>query len=73
MATNSSPLSVPAGYDINGMPFGLCFGGLKGTEPKLIEVAYAFEQATLVLLHKIPVSFLPKTMKFCKLMVHMSE
>ncbi|KAK3194920.1 hypothetical protein Dsin_026230 [Dipteronia sinensis] len=41
-------ITVPAGYDSNGMPFGLCFGGLKGTEPKLIEVAYAFEQATLV-------------------------
>ncbi|KAH7850752.1 hypothetical protein Vadar_002513 [Vaccinium darrowii] len=41
-------ISVPAGYDSNGMPFGICFGGLKGTEPKLIEVAYAFEQATMV-------------------------
>lgn len=41
-------ITVPAGYDDKGMPFGLCFGGLKGTEPKLIEAAYAFEQATLV-------------------------
>ncbi|GLU02771.1 hypothetical protein SLE2022_200080 [Rubroshorea leprosula] len=41
-------ITVPAGYDSNGMPFGICFGGLKGTEPKLIEIAYAFEQATLV-------------------------
>lgn len=41
-------ITVPAGYDSNGMPFGICFGGLKGTEPKLIEVAYAFEQATMV-------------------------
>ncbi|XP_050233723.1 probable amidase At4g34880 [Mercurialis annua] len=40
-------ISVPAGYDGNGMPFGVCFGGLKGMEPKLIEIAYAFEQATL--------------------------
>ncbi|KAL7002577.1 amidase [Sarracenia purpurea var. burkii] len=40
-------ISVPAGYDSSGMPFGICFGGLKGTEPQLIEVAYAFEQATL--------------------------
>ena len=39
-------ISVPAGYQSNGMPFGICFGGLKGTEPKLIEIAYAFEQAT---------------------------
>ncbi|MED6111127.1 hypothetical protein PIB30_049635 [Stylosanthes scabra] len=39
-------ITVPAGYDSKGMPFGVCFGGLKGTEPKLIEIAYAFEQAT---------------------------
>ncbi|CAI0557663.1 unnamed protein product [Linum tenue] len=39
-------ISVPAGYDGKGSPFGIAFGGLKGTEPKLIEVAYAFEQAT---------------------------
>ncbi|KAL6611336.1 hypothetical protein ACP70R_039264 [Stipagrostis hirtigluma subsp. patula] len=37
---------VPAGYDNWGVPFGLCFGGLKGYEPGLIEMAYAFEQAT---------------------------
>lgn len=30
------------------MPFGIYFGGLKGTEPKLIEVAYGFEQATKI-------------------------
>ncbi|KAK8987342.1 hypothetical protein V6N11_027094 [Hibiscus sabdariffa] len=39
---------VPAGYDTVGLPFGLCFGGLKGTEPTLIEIAYAFEQATKI-------------------------
>ncbi|KAJ4826111.1 hypothetical protein Tsubulata_010963 [Turnera subulata] len=39
-------ITVPAGYGSTGMPFGICFGGLKGMEPKLIEVAYAFEQAT---------------------------
>lgn len=38
-------ISVPAGYQSNGVPFGICFGGLKGTEPKLIEIAYAFQQA----------------------------
>lgn len=42
-------ITVPAGYgEQDGMPFGMCFGGLKGTEPKLIEIAYAFEQATMV-------------------------
>ncbi|CAM8907142.1 unnamed protein product [Rhodiola kirilowii] len=41
-------ISVPAGHMSNGMPFGICFGGLRGSEPKLIEVAYGFEQATSV-------------------------
>ncbi|GJX65499.1 probable amidase [Tanacetum coccineum] len=39
-------ISVPAGYDKNGGPYGICFGGLKGSEPTLIEIAYGFEQAT---------------------------
>ncbi|GJN07455.1 hypothetical protein PR202_ga25288 [Eleusine coracana subsp. coracana] len=39
---------VPAGYDDKGVPFGICFGGLKGYEPRLIEMAYGFEQATNV-------------------------
>ncbi|KAI8554106.1 hypothetical protein RHMOL_Rhmol05G0071800 [Rhododendron molle] len=39
-------ISVPAGFDVNGVPFGIAFGGLKGSEPKLIEIAYGFEQAT---------------------------
>ncbi|KAL9244871.1 hypothetical protein vseg_018590 [Gypsophila vaccaria] len=39
---------VPAGYDNRDTPFGICFGGLAGTEPKLIEIAYAFEQATQI-------------------------
>ncbi|XP_071723040.1 probable amidase At4g34880 [Rutidosis leptorrhynchoides] len=41
-------ITVPAGYNDKGVPFGICFGGLKGTEPKLIEIAYAFEQATKI-------------------------
>jgi len=40
-------VSVPAGYE-KGQPFGIFFGGLKGSEPKLIEIAYSFEQATLI-------------------------
>ncbi|XP_028767240.1 probable amidase At4g34880 [Neltuma alba] len=39
-------ITVPGGYDQYGMPFGICFGGLKGTEPKLIEIAFDFEQST---------------------------
>jgi amidase len=41
-------ISVPAGYGSDGVPFGICFGGLKGSEPRLIEIAFAFEQATRV-------------------------
>jgi amidase len=39
---------VPAGFDYEGTPFGICFGGVKGSEPKLIEIAYGFEQATKI-------------------------
>ncbi|ERN13463.1 hypothetical protein AMTR_s00041p00207340 [Amborella trichopoda] len=39
-------ITVPAGYDEEGVPFGICFGGLRGSEPKLIGIAYSFEQAT---------------------------
>ncbi|KAK6915947.1 Amidase signature domain [Dillenia turbinata] len=49
-------ISVPAAYDSKGIPVGICFGGLKGSEPKLIEIAYGFEQATKV--RKVP-EFLP--------------
>uniref|UniRef100_A0A453A072 Amidase domain-containing protein n=8 Tax=Aegilops tauschii subsp. strangulata TaxID=200361 RepID=A0A453A072_AEGTS len=41
-------ITVPAGYASNGVPFAICFGGLKGSEPMLIEIAYSFEQATKV-------------------------
>ena len=39
-------ITVPAGYNNENMPFGICFGGLKYTEPTLIEIAYAFEQTS---------------------------
>ncbi|PWA55159.1 amidase family protein [Artemisia annua] len=39
-------INVPAGYDKYGGPYGITFGGLKGSEPTLIEIAYGFEQAT---------------------------
>ncbi|KAM6541612.1 hypothetical protein CsatB_006059 [Cannabis sativa] len=40
-------ITVPAGY-LGEVPFGIFFGGLKGYEPKLIEIAYGFEQATKI-------------------------
>ncbi|MBA0581075.1 hypothetical protein Gorai_023266 [Gossypium raimondii] len=55
-------ISVPAGYQSVGMPFGIYFGGLKGSEPKLIEMAYAFEQATR--LRKPPPQFFQLTNHF---------
>ncbi|GAA0169002.1 hydrolase [Lithospermum erythrorhizon] len=39
-------ISVPAGYAKDGRPFGITFSGLKFTEPRLIEIAYGFEQGT---------------------------
>ncbi|GMH16376.1 hypothetical protein Nepgr_018217 [Nepenthes gracilis] len=51
-------INVPAGYDDDGVPFGICFGGLTGSEPKLIEIAYAFEQATKI--RKPPEVHFPK-------------
>ncbi|XP_015893437.3 probable amidase At4g34880 [Ziziphus jujuba] len=48
LATGGFPgIIVPAGY-IDSVPFGVCFGGLRGSEPKLIEISYAFEQATKI-------------------------
>ncbi|CAN1771188.1 Probable amidase At4g34880 [Linum perenne] len=49
-------ITVPAGYDGKGVPFGIFFGGLKGSEPKLIEIGYGFEQATMI---RKPPSFKP--------------
>ncbi|PWA80448.1 amidase C869.01 [Artemisia annua] len=45
-------ISVPAGYDNKGVPIGICFSGLKGSEPTLIEISYGFEQVTNV--RKVP-------------------
>jgi amidase len=38
-------ITVPAGY-ISGLPVGISFFGAAWSEPKLIQYAYAFEQAT---------------------------
>jgi amidase len=40
-------ITVPAGY-VFGLPIGLSFFGGSFSEPKLIKIAYAFEQATKV-------------------------
>jgi amidase len=38
-------INVPAGF-LEGMPVGISFFGRAWSEPKLIKIAYAFEQAT---------------------------
>ena len=38
---------MPAGFDAQPRPFGVSFAGGACSEPRLIELAYAFEQATL--------------------------
>jgi len=40
-------ITVPAGY-VSGLPVGVSFFGPRWSEPRLIALAYAFEQATLV-------------------------
>jgi amidase len=40
-------ITVPCGY-VSGLPVGLSFFGPRWTEPRLIALAYAFEQATTV-------------------------
>ncbi|MED6211317.1 hypothetical protein PIB30_072560 [Stylosanthes scabra] len=39
-------ITVPGGYNNENMPLGVSFGGLKYSEPTLIQIAYSFEQAT---------------------------
>jgi amidase len=38
-------VTVPAG-DVSGLPVGIAFVGEAFAEPRLIQIAYAFEQAT---------------------------
>ncbi|HEX7959741.1 MAG TPA: amidase family protein, partial [Terriglobales bacterium] len=48
-------INVPVGY-VFGLPFGMSIFGKAYSEPKLIKIAYAFEQATKF--RKVP-QFLP--------------
>jgi amidase len=39
-------IAVPAGYSEDGTPFGITFSAEAFSEPKLLKLAYAYEQAT---------------------------
>ena len=43
---NAPTPAFPRGFDAQPMPFGVSFTSVSCTEPRLIELAYAFEQAT---------------------------
>jgi amidase len=45
-ATGLPALTVPAGFADDGMPVGVEFLGRPFSEPALLKLAYAFEQAT---------------------------
>ena len=46
MVPNAPQQPFPAGFNAKPAPFGVGFVGAQCSEPKLIEIAYAFEQAT---------------------------
>ncbi len=46
MVPNAPTPALPAGFDAKAAPFGVGFTGAACSEPRLIELAYAFEQAT---------------------------
>jgi amidase len=46
MVPNSATAGVPSGFNPRPAPFGVGFVGAQCSEPKLVEIAYAFEQAT---------------------------
>jgi Asp-tRNA(Asn)/Glu-tRNA(Gln) amidotransferase A subunit family amidase len=45
-APSASPVQLPPGFAPKPQPFGVGFTGPACSEPKLLQLAYAFEQAT---------------------------
>lgn len=43
---NGNPTQFPTGFNPKPVPFGVAFTGMACSEPRLIALAYAFEQAT---------------------------
>jgi amidase len=46
LVPNAPTPAFPAGFDAKPSPYGVAFTAGACTEPRLIELAYAFEQAT---------------------------
>ena len=46
LVPNAPSAPFPAGFDAKPQPFGVSFTGMACSEPRLIAIAYAFEQAT---------------------------
>jgi amidase len=46
LVPNRPAIAFPAGFDARPQPFGVSFTGLACSEPRLLELAYGFEQAT---------------------------
>src|SRR5437773_4260271 len=55
-ATAAAANPFPAGFDPKPAPYSAAFVGLPCSEPRLIEIAYAFEQATK---RRVPPSLMP--------------
>ena len=46
LVANAPTPAFPAGFDARPIPYGVSFTGMACSEPRLIELAYAFEQAS---------------------------
>lgn len=46
MIPNALASSLPSGFDAKAQPYGVTFTGTACSEPRLLELAYSFEQAT---------------------------
>ncbi len=46
MVANAPKEPFPEGFNAKPAPFGVCFAGTACSEPRLIELAFAFEHAT---------------------------
>src|SRR5690348_17797181 len=46
LVANVQDPPLPEGFDAKPAPFGVTFTGMACSEPRLIELAYSFEQAT---------------------------